>query len=120
MPGSISWMMIAEIWNDINWVNTQGISDYPYRVSINLFKPSGLGQPFYMQVDGQFAGNPPYQHPGRPGGPNGNFGWNALWSDRSPVPMPLGEWLTVEMFYKAGGLRPGDSPGTGTKAVGNK
>jgi len=106
--GSIGWMMIAEFWNDINWVNTAGHSDYPFRVSINLDKPAGLGQQFYMRVDGQFGGNPPSNATTA----GMNFGWNSLWRDMSTIPMPLGEWITVEMFYKAGGVRPGDTPGT--------
>ena len=158
----IGWMMVAEFWNDINWVKTPGIDDYPYRVSMNLDKAEGLGQPFYMRVNGQFAGpsnNRPVLKPHSGVCPTNfptcrtlaalqNFSdyaaaakarhlekfaraatesrfqdrsimpvgvpgaWDSLWCDRSTVPMPLGRWFTVEMYYKAGGIRPGDTPST--------
>ena len=97
---SIDWMMIAEFWNDTNWEG----KPYAYSVSINLHKAAGLDQNFHIRTTGNI--------------PEGN--WENLWSDRSEKPIPLGEWITCEMYYHSGTVGEGEFYFAGTRANGEK
>ena len=126
-PGEVSWMMLLEFWNDTNWETPS--KPYPYRVSVNLRKNRGLNQPFYINTSSQFGEGRYHNvtgdwwyHPGEtpPEGYTVNWGSRNEWVVRSDDPIPLGEWLTCEVYYKAGGRNEGEFYFAGTRPNGEK
>ena len=123
----VGWMMILELWNDTNWNSRP----FPYRVSVNLYKHSGLNQPFYISTRAQIAegwfnaAGDWWYEPGSKSPPAGytvRWGGNTVsdWFAVSDDPVPLAEWLTCEVYYKAGLKGEGEFYFAGTRQDGKK
>lgn len=85
----LSWLTLFEFWNDPNW----GMEDSdPFRVSVNVFKYPGAGQKLTLEVHGQTLKNHVVRN---------------IWKRTSDFELPLGQWITCEVFYREGALSTG-------------
>jgi hypothetical protein len=93
MTGTFDWLTISEWWNDAAWTD----SAYPFRVSLNLVKPlQRRGTPLYLQARAQTMDVDSQR-------------WtNTVWqvTNRS-VPIPIGQWVTLEYSYLEGNASTG-------------
>lgn len=85
-PERIYWLTIFELWNNPSWTG----DDYPFRISINLEKPKhGANNDFFFRVYGQDK--------------SVNNNWTSLWEEiNTEVMVPIGEWITLEMYFREG------------------
>jgi uncharacterized repeat protein (TIGR02543 family) len=89
---TFEWLTLAEFWNQTNW---EGLP-YPYRVSLNIGKTAGgTVNNLYFTVYGQKA--------------SGSSWWDIKeWSQTNVnYPVPIGQWLTCEIWYKQGNANTG-------------
>lgn len=88
-PEMNSWFTINELWMGERWKN----HPYPFRLSLKIGKPEGVGKPLYFLVVASMAD----------GGKSRNINWKQTWAEVAPdYQIPVGEWLDVEVGYKAG------------------
>ena len=109
-PGKINWLTIAEFWNNITW--SQSVP-YRFRVTLGIGKPVATESDLYFIVDGQdcqlFADN--------------SQKYTTIWSEINlDVKVPIGEWFTLEYYYKEGNAQTGKfymtiQPEGGTKEI---
>ena len=125
-PDEITWMMILEFWNETNWLT----SPYPYRVSVDLYKPSGLNQPFRIRTRASISGGwfteggdwwyKPNCQPPEEYTIFWEFAIGNEWETVSADHIPLGQWISCEVYYKAGGRGEGEFYFAGTTQDGKK
>jgi len=89
-PDKISWLTIAEFWNNITWSQTV---PYGFRITLGIGKPITTERDLYFILDGQdcqlFA--------------DGSQKYTTLWSETNQkVKVPIGKWFTLEYYYKEG------------------
>ena len=89
-PEKIHWLTIAEFWNNITWSQTV---PYGFRITLGIGKPMAEEGELYFIIDGQdcelFE--------------DGKQKYTTLWSEvNQQVPVPVGEWFTMEYYYKEG------------------
>lgn len=94
-PDKISWLTIAEFWNNITWSQTV---PYGFRITLGIGKPIAAESDLYFILDGQdcqlFA--------------DGNQKYTTLWSETNQkVKVPIGKWFTLEYYYKEGNAENG-------------
>lgn len=94
-PDKISWLTIAEFWNNITWSQTV---PYGFRITLGIGKPVATESDLYFILDGQdcqlFA--------------NGSQKYTTLWSETNQdVKVPIGKWFTLEYYYKEGNAENG-------------
>ncbi len=79
----ITWFTIQEYWNN------ESNKDFPFRVTLNIRKDSGVGSRLFFGAHGQIK--------------NANKEWESVWEllDRS-MEVPLGEWFTLETHFLEG------------------
>ena len=79
----ISWFTLQEYWNN------ESHKDFPFRVTLNIRKDSGVGSPLFFGAHGQIK--------------KANNEWVSVWEliDRS-MEVPLGEWFTLETHFLEG------------------
>lgn len=84
------WFTLFEIWNAHNaaW---DGDPAGSARWSFTMYKNAGAGQPFIWKIDGQYR-QPEAVKEDHLLGPHYN----------STVPVPLGQWFTLDMYMKRG------------------
>jgi hypothetical protein len=82
-PLEITWLTIQEFWNNVP-------SDpFPFRVTLNIQKPSGIGSSLYFGAHGQMLMN------------SGN--WHSKWETiDTTYQVPLGKWLLIETSFIEG------------------
>lgn len=87
-PSRIYWMTIFELWNDAGWYNPE----WPFRVSMHIEKPSHTpGGNLHFHVDGQQKS------------PGGGSSWSSIWkSTNMEIEVPVGQWMTMEIYVKEG------------------
>lgn len=80
-PKLIDWMTLSEWWNNIVW-NGQ---EYPFRMTVNLYKDYGLGNPINFQIKAH------------------SFNYNtrkwekSLWEEvNRDFSIPFGKWMLLE------------------------
>ena len=93
IDGSGDWITLFEFWNNNNWS-----SPYPFRISVNLVKkkPYATGTnsdqfQFYIKAQKTVSTT--------------NLSWDSQdlqWTVTSPFIVPLGQWMTVEIYMKEG------------------
>jgi hypothetical protein len=94
-PDKITWLTIAEFWNNITWNQ-----DVPYRFRITL----GMGKPvpeesdLYFILDAQdcelFE--------------DGKQKYSTIWSEiNRDVAIPIGKWFKMDYYYKEGNAETG-------------
>jgi|AGTN01.1.fsa_nt_gi hypothetical protein len=94
-PDKISWLTIAEFWNNITWSQTV---PYGFRITLGIGKPVTTESDLYFIIDGQdcqlFA--------------DGSQKYTTLWSETNQqVKVPIGKWFTLEYYYKEGDAKNG-------------
>ncbi len=94
-PDKISWLTIAEFWNNITW--SQSVP-YGFRITLGIGKPVKEEGDLYFIIDGQdcqlFA--------------DGSQKYTTLWSDtNNKVKVPIEKWFTLEYYYKEGNAENG-------------
>jgi hypothetical protein len=89
-PDKISWLTILEVWNNIQWID----DPYPYRLTVGIVKPSAERRELYFMVDAQ-------DYIYRTDTTRGRY--VTLWHDMNQkVPVPIGQWMTLEYYMKEG------------------
>ncbi len=89
-PNVIDWLTIAEFWNNITW--SQDVP-YGFRITLTLSKPVSSESDLYFKVEAQDC----ELHD------DGSQTYNILWSyTNNDVKIPLGEWFTLQYYYKEG------------------
>ena len=88
-PGSNGWFGLGTMWMGEVWKGHK----YPFKISFNIGKKAGVGESLYFDVTGGiFAGGDPQR--GR---------WQNIWGRTGlNFPVPVGEWIDIEIGYKAG------------------
>ncbi|MBW6537107.1 MAG: hypothetical protein K0B11_19015 [Mariniphaga sp.] len=109
-PDKIHWLTIAEFWNNITW--SQKVP-FGFRITLGLGKPVATESDLYFILDGQdcqlFE--------------DGSQKYTTLWSEiNQNIKVPIGEWFTLEYYYKEGDAEIGNfymtvQPDGGQKAV---
>lgn len=89
-PAKISWLTIAEFWNNITW--SQSVP-YGFRITLGIGKPVSTPSDLYFILDAQdcelFA--------------NGSQKYTTIWSETNQsVKVPIGKWFDLEYYYKEG------------------
>lgn len=86
-PRPISWLTIAEYWNNEWWVKNE---PYGFRVTLGLGKRSAASGPLRFILNAEDAGQKEI--------------WQATASE---VDVPLGRWFTLDCHYKEGDANSG-------------
>jgi hypothetical protein len=94
-PDKITWLTIAEFWNNITWSQTV---PYRFRITLGIGKPVTTESDLYFILDGQdcqlFA--------------DGSQKYTTLWNETNQnVKVPIGKWFTLEYYYKEGNAENG-------------
>ncbi len=94
-PDKITWLTIAEFWNNITWSQTV---PYRYRMTLGIGKPVAAESDLYFILDGQdcqlFE--------------DGSQKYTTLWDETNHnVKVPIGKWFTLEYYYKEGNAETG-------------
>jgi hypothetical protein len=89
-PDKISWLTIAEFWNNVTW--NQNVP-YGFRITLGIGKPITTESDLFFILDGQdcelFADD--------------SQKYTTLWSETNQkVKIPIGQWFTLEYYYKEG------------------
>ncbi len=89
-PEKISWLTIAEFWNNITWSQTV---PYRFRITLGIGKPVATESDLYFILDAQNCEL----------FPDGSQKYTTLWSETNQaVKIPIGKWFTLEYYYKEG------------------
>lgn len=78
-----TFFTIAEFWNNANWVG----EDFPFRVSLNFYKRTGVKKPFGFYAHAQT---------------DLRTKWREEWQAFDEWEIPFGKWLTCELYIKEG------------------
>ena len=94
-PAKISWLTIAEYWNNITW--RQSVPNR-FRITLGIGKPTAGEGDLYFILDGQdcelFE--------------NGSQKYTTLWDETNQkVKVPIAKWFTLEYYYKEGDSKTG-------------
>lgn len=90
IPKKISWLTIAEFWNNITW--SQNV---PYRFRVTL----GLGK----NVEGEGDLNFILDAEDCQLFENGGQKYTTIWAEKNEnVKVPVGKWFTLDLYYKEG------------------
>jgi hypothetical protein len=94
-PDVINWLTIAEFWNNITWSQT---IPYGFRITLGIGKPVKTESDLYFILDAQncelFA--------------DGSQKYTTLWSaTNQKQKIPIGQWFTLEYYYKEGNAENG-------------
>lgn len=89
-PAENGWFTINEFWLGPKWEG----HPYPFRISLGIAKGEGKGSPLAFVASGQV-----YRKPGKGDGDI----WGTVWGEVGRnFRVPVGEWVTLEVGYKAG------------------
>jgi hypothetical protein len=89
-PDAISWLTIAEYWNNITWNPSV---PHGFRITLGIGKAPGAGRALHFMVDAEDGRRLP----------DGRQVYTTLWSDVNHwVAVPIGRWFTAEYYYREG------------------
>lgn len=78
------WFTLFEFWNNGAWTKEK----YPFRVSVNLFKEEGKGNPINFRVKSDYFKTRK---------------WTEVWGEtNNSFPVTFGEWMELELYIKEG------------------
>ena len=81
---AFGWLTIQEFWNNLP------DEAYPFRISVNIVKPTATVNGLYLRVTGQTK-------------ITGDDAWQDVWTTTDNTFMiPLGQWFTIETYFKEG------------------
>ena len=109
-PKKITWLTIAEFWNNITW--SQSV---PYRFRITL----GIGKPVVTESDLCFILDAQDCQLFE----DGSQKYTTIWSESNEtVKVPIGKWFTLDLYYKEGNNETGKfflamTPDGGSKQI---
>jgi hypothetical protein len=94
-PDKISWLTIAEYWNNITW--SQDVP-YRFRITLGMGKPVSEESDLYFILDAQdcelFE--------------DGKQKYSTIWSEiNRDVAIPIGKWFKLDYCYKEGNAKTG-------------
>ena len=88
-PKMNSWFTVNEMWMGDRWKD----HPYPFRLSLKIGKTQGVDKPLYFLVVASFSD----------AGKSNKSKWKQAWAAVAPgFEIPVGEWLDIEIGYKAG------------------
>ena len=88
------WFTVNEMWMGDKWKK----HPYPFRLSLNIAKPKGAGKPLYFIASGGISA----------GESKNKREWEEIWVESGAnFEIPIGEWLDIEIGYKAGDINTG-------------
>jgi hypothetical protein len=93
-PELMDWFSIAEIWNRRD-PNLDGSSTGSARWGISINKIKGTGQPLYWVLYGEYS---------QPSSIQGNNFWKY---SNDNIPIPFGQWFTLDIFLRRGDTETG-------------
>lgn len=101
---SFGWLTIQEFWNNLP------DETFPFRISINIQKPSDTDTELRLGAHGQVKSA---------------TGWDNVWeSVNTTFPLPVGEWITLQTYVREGSAQDGvfqvlvtDKTGTTTTLI---
>lgn len=94
-PDKIHWLTIAEYWNNIAW---DPAVPYGFRITLGVGKPVEGESDLYFILDAQDSRMME----------NGREKYITLWAETNEkVKVPIGEWFTLEYYYKEGNEKTG-------------
>jgi hypothetical protein len=94
-PNKISWLTIAEFWNNITWSQTV---PYRFRITLGIGKPVTTTSDLYFILDAQNCDL--YS--------DGSQKYTTVWSETNQTyKVPIGKWFTLEYYYKEGNAENG-------------
>jgi hypothetical protein len=100
------WFTLFEFWNNGAWTKEK----FPFRVSVNLNKKEGVGNPINFRVKSDFQ-------------KCRTCNWKEVWGEtNTSFPLIYGEWMEIELYIKEGDEKNGRfymavTPNNGTKIV---
>lgn len=88
LPQSFGWLTISEWWNNAGWTG----QDHPFRISVDITKPSAQpGTALRFGVRAQTLN------------PVTNKWDTTVWhATNTAVEVPVGQWVTLEYYYREG------------------
>lgn len=94
-PKAIHWLTIAEFWNNITWSQ---IIPYGFRITLGIGKAVAQEGDLHFIIDAQdcelFA--------------DGRQKYTTIWSETNDkIKVPVGQWFTMEYYYKEGDNKTG-------------
>jgi hypothetical protein len=94
-PDKISWLTIAEFWNNITWSQSE---PYGFRITLGIGKPVTTESDLYFILEAQDCQL----------FPDDSQKYTTLWSrTNQDVKVPIGKWFTLEYYYKEGDANKG-------------
>ncbi len=89
-PKKITWLTIAEFWNNITW--SQSVP-YRFRITLGIGKPVAAESDLCFIIDAQdcqlFE--------------DGSQKYTTIWTgSNETVNVPIGKWFTLDLYYKEG------------------
>jgi hypothetical protein len=109
-PNKITWLTIAEFWNNITWSQTV---PYGFRITLGIGKPVTTESDLYFILEAQNCDL----------AADGSQKYTTLWFETNQnVKIPIGQWFTMEYYYKEGNAENGRfymtiQPDGGAKSV---
>jgi hypothetical protein len=89
-PDKISWLTIAEFWNNITW--NQNVP-WGFRITLGIGKPEPGECDLNFIIDGQDCQL----------FPDNSQKYTTLWSEiNRQVKVPIGKWFTLDYYYREG------------------
>ena len=94
-PKEIHWLTIAEFWNNITWSQTV---PYGFRITLGIGKPTAEEGDLHFILDAQdcelFE--------------DGKQKYTTVWAETNKnLKVPIGEWFTMEYYYREGDVNNG-------------
>jgi len=82
--GIVDWMTIAEYWNNAGPWSGEG---YPFRISLSIYKEDPYSTDLTFNVTADIK----------------TTYWQAIWEESDTTfSIPVGQWITLETYYKEG------------------
>lgn len=94
-PKEIHWLTLAEFWNNITW--SQEVP-YGFRITLGIGKPTANESDLSFILDAQDCGL--FE--------DGKQKYTTIWAETNEnVNVPIGQWFTMDYYYKEGGRESG-------------
>lgn len=85
-PADWTFLTLFEFWNNPNWTG----NPWPFRIALNLSKKAGAGNGLYFDIKGETD-------------TTGSSNWRREWRfNDTGFEIPIGEWLSTELYIKEG------------------
>jgi hypothetical protein len=99
LPDRITWYTLEELWCGPEWGEHP---ETPFRIGLHLHKAEGVGQELHFSAGAQQR---TYLGSGQKSQGSQN---KSIWGEvATDFPVPVGEWLTLETYYKMGDEKTG-------------